>query len=243
MKKRSVINIKIFLFLMVLIGASLACNYKNQDAIQLIAKAAMEKCFTVNRDQYERSAAELGQTPETPKYPDSAIYEVCQIQGQPSSVRMIDGKNTADQVSEDKNKIPVGTYKPLKNAEPPPSKKDVWDYFETDFTITVADDGTVTGFRIYKYWVDSSIPGCAARDGQDLTTNVNGFLEGNQGTVTLEYKNYSYREFSGEECGEGIHIFRDDEETAVDVTIIVTGNQMDIIHPNGQSIFGPLIKE
>ena len=243
MKKRFVKRIEIYLFLIVLMGASLACNFMSQDLIRLVAEAAMGNCYTVSREIYERSAAHLGQTPETPNYPESAVYEVCEVQGQPSSIRMIDGKNAADEVSEGQKDIPVGTYisEVYANNEPPPGGDD-WEYeLESEFTITVAEDGTVTGFLIYRYWVDDDAGGCATRSEESITTKVSGFLEGTQGTVILEDHHLNFHEYHGVACGDGREIFKD-EENVFEATITVSGDQMDIITSKGQVIY-TLIKE
>ncbi len=236
MKKIFGMKFKIFFFLLVLFGASLACNYP--DAVKVIVEAAVEKCVPVSRSEYESTAARLGHTPETPKYPESAIYQVCYVNNEASTVRMTDGNSTVDEGSEEKKNIPVGTYiyEMYVNDEPPPGG-DNWEYeFESDFSIRVASDGTVTGFKIFKIWVDSvSDTGCATRSEEAYTTNVSGFLEGNQGSAILEDKGWSFWEFHGDECGDGKNIFKD-EEGVREALITVSGNQMEISY-QGEVIY------
>jgi hypothetical protein len=241
MNKLPVQKIKLSIFILSLIIASIAC--KHPDAVDAIVEAAVEDCSMVKRDVYELSAAQLGQTPETPEYPESAVYEVCFIDREVSSVRMIDGNNTEDEVSEENNNIPVGTYiyEVFVNDEPPPGGDD-WEYeLESEFTISVANDGTVTGFKTYRTWVDSvSATGCATRSEEGFTTNVSGFLEGNQGYAKLENKHWDFWEYHGEECGDGKDYFKDEEDVC-DAIITISGNQMDI-SCQGQVIY-TLIKE
>ena len=103
MKRTSKIMIKLSIFPIILIAASIACN--RPDAAKVIMDAAVEHCFPVSREEYEISAEKIGVIPETPKYPESAIYEVCQVEGQTSSVRMTDGEQPDEETA-----IPVGTY-------------------------------------------------------------------------------------------------------------------------------------
>jgi hypothetical protein len=135
-----------------------------------------------------------------------------------------------DEVSGEKNNIPVGTYiyKVFVNDVPPPGGDD-WEYeLESEFTISVANDGSVTGSKIYRIWVDSvSTTGCATRSEEGLTTNVSGFLEGNQGNAKLENKHWVFWEYHGEECGDGKD-YSKDEEDVCEAIITVTGNQMEV---------------
>ena len=152
-------------------------------------------------------------------------------------------KPQADLVSEDQKDIPVGTYisEVYANNEPPPGGDD-WEYeLESDFTINVAEDGIVTGFKTYRYWVDDDNGGCATRSEESITTKVSGFLEGTQGTVTLEDHHLNFYEYHGDECGDGKEIYKD-EENVFEATITVSGDHMDIINSNGQVIY-TLIKE
>jgi len=150
---------KILLLILVQIGISLACN--TPDAVEVIVESAVERCLPVTREKYENYAVQLGQTPEIPKHPESAVYEVCFIEQELSSVRMSDGYSTEEDdrkmdqdgdESEVKSNIPAGTYiyEAFVDDEPPPGGDD-WEYeLESEFTIRVANDGTVTGYKIYK---------------------------------------------------------------------------------------------
>jgi len=82
-----------------LAAAAMACNIEAVG--QMVLEAYDETCYRVDRAEYERAATELGQVPETPKYPELVIYEVCYfidkdrrlLQDDPvlSSVRMSEG--------------------------------------------------------------------------------------------------------------------------------------------------------
>jgi hypothetical protein len=173
---------------------------------------------------------------ETYEYPDESFekqpnLEKCPLEADPSSVGEGDGKTDQERdESEEKNNIPVGTYiyDMLVNDEPPPGGDD-WEYeLESEFIIRVANDGTVTGFKIYRIWVDSvSATGCVTRSEEGFTTNVLGFLEGNQGYAKLENKHWDFWEYHGEECGDGKDYFKDEEDIC-EAIITVSGNQMEI---------------
>jgi hypothetical protein len=77
-----------------LLGSMLACNFP----IGIVSD-----CEVVDREEYIMSAQQLGETPETPKYPDGAVYKVCYTDQQLTSVRMTDGEKPDEEV-------PVGTY-------------------------------------------------------------------------------------------------------------------------------------
>ena len=240
MKQFSAGKIKWYIAFLPLIIASVACNIV--DILNVGLSAFQERCTEVSREEYMSFAEMLGETPKTPQYPDSAVYEACYNAEGLKSVRMSEGyREDEKEVKSDFN--PAGTYiyEVYVNDEPPPGGDD-WEYeLESDFTIRVADDGTVTGFKIYLLRVDDvSATGCATRNEQGITTNVSGLLDGNQGYVKLENKRWDFHEYHGAECGDGIHIFKDEEDVC-DATITVSGNQMDI-SCQGQVIY-TLIKE
>ncbi|MBI9046919.1 MAG: hypothetical protein JEZ06_20705 [Anaerolineaceae bacterium] len=135
-----------------------------------------------------------------------------------------------DEVNGEKNNISAGTYiyEMYVNDEPPPGGDD-WDYeLESEFNIKVANDGKVTGFKIYRLWVDSvNITGCVTRSEEGFTTDFSGFLEGNQGPARLENRHWNFWEYHGEECGDGKKFFKD-EEDVYDAIITISGNQMEI---------------
>ncbi len=154
MKGLSEIKNQITIILLLLISASIACNYPN--AGEAIQEGVSERCFEIDRNTYERLASELGQTPETPKYPESAIYEACTHEkvggfdlygkeGEISSVRMSEGYRP-----EEENKIPVGTYTGEANFYLT-LDNDVDDSYlepecsENTVRVVIASDGTAQG--------------------------------------------------------------------------------------------------
>jgi len=112
---------QIFLFILVLITASIACNalYNPEGLVKDVeesigwASEDTEECYSTDRDEYEVKAGMLGQTPEIPKYPESAVYEVCYVDSEVSSIRMADGEALEDNESTGNtgnDSIPAGTY-------------------------------------------------------------------------------------------------------------------------------------
>jgi len=141
MKQLSKTKIQITIPLIMLIMASLACNYP--DATKVLVESAIEHCFPVSREQYESSAIQLGETPQLPKYPESAVYEICQVEGQTTSVRMTDGEKPDDE-------IPAGTYTGESNFFTT-LDNDVDDSYlepickENIVKVVIASDGTANG--------------------------------------------------------------------------------------------------
>ena len=150
MNKSPVQKIQKTIFMLSIIFASIACRFP--DAVKTIVESAVEDCSIVSRDVYEISAVQLGQTPETPKYPESAVYEVCFINREVSSVRMSDGNRSEDK---DGGTIPTGTYKgSIEDTEwnqeyglYTPEVPGTID--ENEVIIHIAEDGTVTGSLKY----------------------------------------------------------------------------------------------
>lgn len=239
MKQLFAEKIKWFIAFLPLIIASVACNIV--DILNVGLSAFQERCAEVSREEYVSLAESLGETPKTPQHPESAVYEACYNNSGLKSVRMSEGyKEDEEQVKSDLN--PAGTYifEGYVNDEPPPGGDD-WEYqLESDFTILVADDGTVTGFRIYLLSVDDIREGCATRNEQGITTNVSGFLDGHQGYVILENKRWNFHEYHGSECGDGKDYFRDEEDVC-EAIVTISGNQMDV-SCEGQLLYS-LIKQ
>ncbi len=77
MSKISVQKTQIFIFVLTLIFASIACNRPDnvEKEVGESKGVVVEDCYPVDRSEYEYEAARLGETPETPKYPESAVPE------------------------------------------------------------------------------------------------------------------------------------------------------------------------
>lgn len=154
MTELSEAKVGIAITLLLLIAASIACNHPL--AGEAIQDAMSERCVEIDRSTYETLAAELGQTPETPKYPESAVYEACTHEkvggidlygneGKISSVRMSEGYRP-----EEENKIPAGTYTG-ETLFYTTLEADVDDGYldpvctENTVRVVVASDGTANG--------------------------------------------------------------------------------------------------
>jgi hypothetical protein len=201
MNELQVQKIKRFTFLLSIIFASIACRLP--DAVKVITEAAMEHCFPVSRSQYESSAAQLGQIPETPKYPESAVYEVCQINGQPSSVRMIDGKSTEDNEqteSEGKTNILAGTYigEFYFNEE----HSDTTELMANEINVNISNSGIVSGSAILQF-NDTyiSADNCTHYSETGYSYTISGQINGDD-VETVEVQKTSYLIVDHSPCGE-----------------------------------------
>jgi len=221
MSKTTILKVKKLLVLLALIIVTLACNLP--DVRDMVEEAAFEKCYPADRATYERAAAELGQIPETPKYPEAAVYEVCfageERTDEMTSERMSDGYGRTE--DEDANSIPAGTYIG-DNGEIPPD----WELVEGEFIINVAEDGTVSGSRIYIIRRESVGPTCTWRWENGHTTIINGHVSGTAGYVTVE--NDSYTISDGSECG-GSNNHQTFESVCDEAQITISGDQLEII--------------
>ena len=198
MSKLSVQKIQIFSFILALITASIACNYP--DVVEVIGEEAMESCVTVGRSRYETVAAQLGQTPETPKYPESAVYEECYIEKDVTSVRMSDGYR-----SDEENIIPAGSYTGESNFYST-LENDIDDSFlepvctENTVKVMIGSDGAAHGeLRSICYANRAYV----SEDGQvahhsDVTGIIQGELIDIPGQLSIAYTRHSYT--TGPQC-------------------------------------------
>lgn len=152
MNKLSSLKIQIFGSILALIAASIACN--SPDVADAVVQVVIEKCFPVNRSQYESYAVQLGQTPETPMYPESVVYEVCYKDWERTqnprvtSIRMTDGNSPEDNEqrdSEENNSIPAGTYIGAIDYPKSWSEYIKGESTKNEVSIQILDDGTVEG--------------------------------------------------------------------------------------------------
>ncbi|MBI9052127.1 MAG: hypothetical protein JEZ00_22115 [Anaerolineaceae bacterium] len=213
MNKFPVRKIQKTVFMLSIIFALIACRFP--DAVKTIVESAVEDCSIVSRDVYEISATQLGQTPETPKYPESAVYEVCFIDMEVSSVRMIDGNNTEDDElteSEETNSIPAGSYvgtiidtewKQRDWFGSPPEV--LGTVAENEVIIFITEDGTVTGSL--KYIVNGTILmsdtshgiTCTVLNDRSYDGEASGKLLENKGKIIFEGEWHEVTSYS-EEC-------------------------------------------
>jgi hypothetical protein len=223
---------KISIFILVLIASAIACNFP--DATEVIIEAAMEKCETVSRDRYVIAAKSLGQTPEIPSDPESAVYEVCYQFNNPSpvSARMYGGNKQEEEAPDgpsEENKQQVegvsatvlaGTYIG-DNLDIPPD----WELVESEFIIEIAEDGTVSGSRIYIIEKDSVGTTCTWHWENGHTTNISGHISGANGNVTVENESYTISDSS--DCG-GSNNHKTFESVCDDAQITIFGQHMEI---------------
>lgn len=139
--------------------AVMACSI--EEVGRTAGEAYHEKCYKVDRPDYERAAAEVGQTPRTPKNPDLAIYEVCYYNDEDrvTSVRMSEGyrpeesepatsqpaevKPTKDLAPQNSPAriIPAGTYR----GQFPWNANSISTLVENEITLVVSSSGEVSG--------------------------------------------------------------------------------------------------
>ena len=116
--------------------------------------------------------------------------------------------------------VPAGTYVG-DNGEVPPD----WELVEGEFIIEVAEDGTVTGSRIYVIKKESVGATCTWRRENGHTTSISGLMTGANGNVTVENESYTVSDSS--DCG-GSNIHRTFESVCDAAEITVSGEQMEI---------------
>ena len=216
------------LILIVFLFPSLACRVI--DALQVIISSATEKCRTVSRAAYETASYKLGQVPETPEDPEAVAYQVCYVEGQVVSARMVasyatDLDDPADLPENDPGEdttssILAGTY--IGDFwDVPPS----WELVVAEFIIIVADDGTVTGTKKYQNERVDPGPNCKPRWENGHTTTINGLISGSSGFAFVRTDSYTIWDMS--DCG-GVNSHNTFESVCDTAQITITGNQMEI---------------
>ena len=149
MKTLSISKIRITLFFLALVGPILACQ----------SPAFGSECEEVNRSLYEQEARVLGEVPETPEFPEGAVYKVCYTDGQLTSVQMKDGKKPDEEdltlpdtdsgeEKQDGEDDLIATYR--GTSEIPSFQQEVLSYTidENQTTLYVYESGKVTGEQV-----------------------------------------------------------------------------------------------
>jgi len=221
MNKKNILKIEKFRALLALIVVTLACNIPN--VRNMVEEAFLERCYPVDRAEYERAATELGLTPETPKYPEGAVYEVCYIEKSRAndvltSVRMIEGYRPTE--DEDANSSPAGTYIG-DNLDIPPD----WELVKGEFILYVAEDGTVSGSRIYIIKKETVGTTCVWRYENGHTSIINGYISGADGYVRVENDSYTISDAS--DCG-GLNNHQTFESVCDEAQISISGDRLEI---------------
>jgi hypothetical protein len=185
MRKYSIPKIEISLFFLVLLVSIIACNFPG---------LPISDCEVVDRTEYEESARLLGQTPEIPKYPAGAKYEVCYTDGQLTSVRMTDGKK-----SDEETTIPVGTYSGESNFYTT-LENDVENSYlapvctENTIQVVIGSDGVAQGeiSSICYAKQDTDNEEMQMTHHSDVTGVIQGQLLDNAGQLSVVYTWHSY---------------------------------------------------
>jgi hypothetical protein len=211
MRKLPPLKIKIFWVILALLTASIACE--SPDLVAPVVESIAEECYPVDRGIYEYTAATLlRQTPKTPKYPEGAIYEVCRVNGEISSVRMTNGPRPEEPEvieqeepevteSEEANSLSPSTGADESNSTstdhyigssnyPDVIGFSSGQYPKNEISIRVADDGTVSGSYLMSYIGDPSTydldeGACTEQWDMDINGTFSGKLTGSQGTIKL----------------------------------------------------------
>jgi hypothetical protein len=183
-------NPQITISLLLLVAVSLACN--TPDAVKVLIGAAVEHCFSVSRAEYESSAVQLGRTPQQPKYPDSAVYEVCQVEGQTTSVRMTDGEKP-----DETNIIPTGTYTGKPSFYTTLEGDDEFldpVCSENTIRVVIGSDGVAQGEirSICSSKMDTDNEDMGQTHHSNVTGTVEGELLDNTGQLSISYTWHSY---------------------------------------------------
>ena len=206
MKKLPASKIHILMVVLVLMGASIACNFP--DAVHVMGEAAMERCNTVSREEYGIAVESLGQIPEIPDNPENAVYEVCYRINNPDpvSARMYKGYRDEDENSEPAKSDRDQEAEPMLNVPeiPNPVRHYVgetgWSMIydpievrEDQFVLIVENDGNVSGVFMFDYitqadeyeMADGDV--CTTQYHFAATITISGQLVDNKGTLTADY--------------------------------------------------------
>lgn len=183
MRNKPALKIEISLFTLTVMLAILACNFP---------LGLYSECEEVDRATYEEAASMLGETPESPKYPEGAVYRVCYTDNQLTSIRMTDGEKP-----DENYKIPAGTY--TGTASFYTTLEDDAEFLdpvcsENTVRIVIGNDGTAKG-EIHSFCF-SNLDTDNEDMGQTHHSNVTGLIQGelldNTSQLSIAYTWHSY---------------------------------------------------
>jgi hypothetical protein len=209
-----------------IILASIACRFP--DAVKTIAEAATEKCETVSRNVYETAAIELGQIPEIPDDPESAVYEVCYQMNNPKpvSARMYgsdrsDDNGSTENVGNDSN--PTGTYigEFYFNEE----HSDITELMANEININISITGIVSGSAILQFNnTYISADQCTHYTEKGYIYTISGQINGvDRETVAVHQSTYLITDHSP--CGE---YKRSDNECSCEGLLTISDGELTI---------------
>lgn len=229
MKKLPASKITILMVVLVLVGSSMACRIA--EVLEVGINEALENCYEVSREEYEYYAERLGETPKTPKHPESAVYEVChrknfiEDEWELISVRMSEGYRDEDENSEPAKSdraitIPSGTYRGEF-----PGLENIVDYLvnQNEIIIEISPNGVVSGFAVmhihkteeFLLWdseKQQQVLHCIKYYEEKTTYTVSGQIHGWL-DQPVEVKRTFYRIADTSTCKYGENRIRDEECT------------------------------
>jgi len=236
MTKLFIQKTQIFLFILALIVASIACNApRNAEELEKDVEVNMgwspenpEECYSTDRDEYEIKAGILGQAPEIPKYPESAVYEVCYIDSEVSSVRMADGEAPEDnEVTENvgNDSIPAGTYTGEFYYNEDHADNDV--LMANEINVNISNKGIVDGSANLQFnWseITNNPELCTHYFEKGTSYIISGQINGvDRETVEVQKSTYQIIEHSP--CGE---YERSDQECSCEGVLTVSDGELKI---------------
>ena len=223
MKPLSAGKIKWYIALLPLLISSVACNVV--DILNVGLSAFQERCTEVSREEYVFLAGELGVAPQTPQYPESAVYEACYNSERLKSVRISEGYRDEAEQEEEAVVVEIdhnvaGTY--VGTIETPPS----YERLQAEYVINIAEDSTVSGHYIHIYQDETDGPVCFYRHEVGHTILFSGYMSGNTGIVSVTSSNYNIRDDSA--CKDGSFKNKIIDYVCDISTITITGDQLKI---------------
>jgi len=162
----------------------------------VLGKGAGETyCTAVGRGEYENAASQLGDEPEIAADPERAVYLVCyNIQAQvPVFARMTepDGEEPTPTPQEEDGSDSPGS----SGGMPAGSYRTTFEHISVEYllseitsqriTVTLAEDGTVTGtvdYVIHQYYTVPGAEGCIEEANKAVTGSLSGQVERQEGT-------------------------------------------------------------
>ena len=224
MNKFPVQKIQKPIFMLSIIFASIACRFP--DAVAAIVEAAFERCNTVNRHTYEIAAKKLGQIPEIPDDPESAVYEVCYRVNNPNpvSARMYGGNRSEDNESTGNvgnDSIPAGTY--IGEFYFNEDHSDNSELMANEINVNISNSGIVSGSAILQF-NDTyiSTDQCTHYTERGYSYTISGQINGvDRETVEVHQSTYLITDHSP--CGE---YKRSDKECSCEGLLTISDGEL-----------------
>ena len=110
-----------------------------------------------------------------------------------------------------------------KEIDKPPD----WDLVEAQFFIDIADDGTVSGSRIYKIRMESVGPMCTTHYESTHTASFSGQITGSKGIMTVSSKTDNLVDDSS--CSNGSYNLKTYDFVCEQSELTISGNDLEIV--------------